>query len=149
MNKRWVEILEGEDKRISSTRVTMLFGAWVGAIVILALVILLFMITSRGINTQTEYTAVANTAALTQILSTLSTVIGLFFMLCAGVYGMAKFSDNSVTKTNIMAANPPPPPPPSTTILPDAKNVNLKADGDINVNPTPPAATAPHGDGLD
>lgn len=142
---RWVEIIEGENERLSSTRITMLFGAGVGAVVIVALCILAFIITSRGINTQTEYTAVANTAALTQILSTLATVIGLFFMLCAGVYGMAKFSDNSVTKTNIVAANPP---PPSTTVMPDAQNINVKADGDINVT-QPPVASKPIGDGLE
>lgn len=99
-NRLW-EIIEDDNGRLSSTRVTMIIGTLIGSIVIIGLMILLYFITSRGINTQTEYTAVANTAALTQILSNLYSIMTIYFMLCAGVYGFAKYSDNSVTKTKI------------------------------------------------
>lgn len=101
MSNRWMEIIEDDNRRLSSTRVTMILGAIIGSLVVIGLMVLLYFITSRGINTQTEYTAVANTAALTQILGTLSNVLAMYFMLCAGVYGFAKYSDNSVTKTKI------------------------------------------------
>jgi len=125
---RFRELFEDDKERLSSNRVTVLFGVLIGAIVIIGLTVLLYIITSRGINIQTEYTAQANTAALTQILSALSVIIGLFFALCAGVYGMAKYSDNSVAKTEIKAANPQQPAAPANVTINQPEKSNVVAN---------------------
>jgi len=132
MGNRWLEIIEDDNHRLSSNRVSVLFGIFVGSIIIFTLMVMAFRVSVLTPHITIEYLATANTAALTQILSTLVTVTGAFFLLCAGVYGMAKFSDNSVAKTQIAAEAPPA--EPAKVVVPDAKTVNVKADGNVSIN---------------
>lgn len=93
---RWIEVLEDDTGRLSSTRLTVILGA----IVLSAVVI----IDAWNDNTN-------------------ETVIGIFAAFCAGVYGLMKGFDSSVTKAEIKSTSPN-----------KIESVTIKAEGDANVN---------------
>ena len=117
MSNQWREFVEDADGRGSSTRLCMVYGVFLGGVVVLWL-------TWKG---------------------TLGwEIFSAFLAASGGVYGLGKWRESAVEMQQIKSDSPnqPAEPPTPATVINvagqdklDAKDVNIKADGDVNVSP--------------
>ncbi len=138
-NGRSTEFFEGDNTRLSSTRLGLMIGILIMAFVVLAITFATVLVMARD-----DFNGVNPDGGL------LFGICGIFASLCAGVYGMARLSADSVTKASMNPAPVAPaiipvvPAGPNTIIqvgqqnppVPDAKvkDVNMSVEGDVNVD---------------
>jgi len=117
---RWREFVEDGDGRGSAARLNMVIGVIIGSITIIWL------------------TAVNNLGG---------EIFASYMLATGGVYGFSKYRESAVEMQQIKSDSPnqepaPPPQPPNTVIQVGqpasevkAKDVSVKAEGDINISP--------------
>lgn len=105
----WREFIEDADGRGSAARLNMIIGVVIGSFVII-------------------WMTIAGTLGW-EIFATYMGSTG-------GIYGMSKWRESAKDIEQIRADSPNPQPSPTTIITspPETKDVNIKAQGDVNVS---------------